>query len=49
LAGCHTPVVHEHLVPSAIAATRWTPTAAVPPQPDQAVLEQIQHSLTVAA
>jgi flavorubredoxin len=49
MAGCHTPVVGEALVPSAIAATRATPGAVVPPQPDQAVLEQIQQSLTVAA
>jgi flavorubredoxin len=49
MAGCHTPVIREELVPSAIAATRATPTAVVPPQPDQAVLEQIQQSLTVAA
>ena len=49
MAGCHTPVVREALVPSAIAATRATPGAVVPPQPDQAVLEQLQQSLTVAA
>ena len=49
MAGCHTPVIHEHLVPSAIAATRSTPGAVVAPQPDQSVLEQILHSLTVAA
>ena len=49
MAGRHTPVVREALVPSAIAATRATPSAVVPPQPDQSVLEQIQQSLTVAA
>jgi hypothetical protein len=49
MAGCHTPVVREALVPSAIAGTRATPTAVVPPQPDQTVLEQIQQSLTIAA
>jgi flavorubredoxin len=49
MAGCHTPVVREALVPSALAATRATPSAIVPPQPDQAVLEQIQQSLSVAA
>jgi flavorubredoxin len=47
MAGCHTPVIHEHLVPSAIAATRATPSAVVPPQPDQSVLEQILESSTV--
>ena len=49
MAGCHTPVIRTALVPSAIAATRATPGAVVPAQPDQAVLEQIQQSLTVAA
>jgi flavorubredoxin len=49
MAGCHTPVIREAFVPSAIAATRATPGAVVPAQPDQAVLEQIQQSLTVAA
>jgi hypothetical protein len=41
--------VRGDLVPSAIAATRATPYADVPPQPDQSVLEQILASLTVAA
>ncbi len=49
MAGCHTPVIREDLVPSAIAATRATPHVTVPPEPGQAVLEQIQQSLTVAA
>jgi hypothetical protein len=49
IAGCHTPVVREALVPSALVATRATPSASVPPQPDQAVLEQLQQSLAVAA
>jgi len=49
IAGCHTPAVHGGRVAKALATTRTTPTAVVPPQPDQAVLEQIQQSLTVAA
>src|SRR5262249_26544331 len=49
MAGCHTPAIHDDRVGGALAATRTTPTAVVPPQPDQAVLEQIQHALTVAA
>jgi flavorubredoxin len=49
LAGCHTPVVGDAFVARALAATRRTPTATVPPQPDQAVLEQIQRTLLTAA
>jgi hypothetical protein len=41
--------IHGERVQRALAATRTTPTAVVPPQPDQAVLEQIQQSLTIAA
>lgn len=49
MAGCHSPAIRGTRVAQALAATRTTPTAVVPPQPDQAVLEQIQHALTVAA
>ena len=49
MAGCHTPAIHGDRVARALATTRTTPTAVVPPEPDQAVLEQIQQSLTVAA
>jgi flavorubredoxin len=49
MAGCHTPAIHGDRVAAALTATRTTPTAVVPPEPDQAVLEQIQQTLTVAA
>jgi flavorubredoxin len=49
MAGCHTPAIHGERVARALATTRTTPTAIVPPEPDQAVLEQIQQTLTVAA
>ena len=49
VAGCHTPAVNGDRVARALATTRTTPTAVVPPEPDQAVLEQIQRSLTIAA
>src|SRR5690606_36027086 len=42
LAGCHTPVITGPYVARAIEAARRSPTAVVPPQPDQAVLELIQ-------
>jgi flavorubredoxin len=46
MAGCHTPVIRgAEQVAAAIAATRLSPTADVPAQPDQAVLEQIQQAL----
>jgi hypothetical protein len=48
LTGCHTPVVGEACVVRARATTRRTPTAIVPPQPDQAVLEEIRRSLLAA-
>lgn len=47
--GCHTPVVSGHLVADAIEVMRRTPTATVPAQPDQAVLEQIQRTLADVA
>jgi flavorubredoxin len=49
LTGCHTPVVGEAFVARALATTRRTPTAIVPAQPDQAVLEEIQRSVFAAA
>jgi flavorubredoxin len=49
IAGCHTPVIGPFHVPSAIATTRRTPTATYTPQPDQSVLEQIQHALAAGA
>ena len=45
LVGCHTPVVDGRYVDQAIAATRRSPSAVVPPEPDQAVLDQIQLAL----
>jgi flavorubredoxin len=45
LAGCHTPTVTGARVAEAIDVTRRIPTMVVPPEPDQAVLEQIQQSL----
>jgi flavorubredoxin len=51
IAACHTPVIDAGHVAHAIATTRRSPVAAFDPEPDQAVLEQIQASLggTVAA
>ncbi len=49
LAGCHTPIIGRNHVDQAIAATRLSPFATVAPQPDQAVLDQIQMSLMAAA
>ena len=49
MAGCHTPAILGDRVERALAITRTAPTAVVPPQPDQSVLEQIQQTLTVAA
>ena len=43
MAGCHTPaILGRDRVDAAIAATRLSPTADIQPQPDQAVLDQIQ-------
>src|SRR3954447_2549093 len=44
--GCHTPVIEGDYVAGAIAATRTAPTADVPAEPDQAVLDQIQRALS---
>ncbi len=49
LAGCHTPVIAGDRVGAAIAAARLLPGRTVPPQPDQAVLEEIQRLLAQAA
>ncbi len=46
IVGCHTPVIDAGHVARAIAATRVSPTATVPPQPDQAVLEEIQRVMS---
>jgi flavorubredoxin len=46
IVGCHTPVIQGDRVAKAIAATRAVTSAVVPPQPDQAVLEEIQRALT---
>ena len=45
LVGCHTGVIAGAHVADAIANTRLSPTAAVPPQPDQSVLDAIQAAL----
>jgi flavorubredoxin len=49
LAGCHTPVITGARVAAALEATRLLPGKTVPPQPDQAVLEQIQAMVLAAA
>jgi flavorubredoxin len=46
IAGCHTPAVTGDRVAAAIAATRRSPTAEILPEPDQAVLDQIQAALS---
>jgi flavorubredoxin len=48
LVGCHTPVIDGAYVSRALAATREAPTAAVPPQPDQSVLDAIRGALEAA-
>lgn len=45
MAGCHTPVIGSTHVAAAIETTRRSPSAEYAPQPDQAVLEQIQRTL----
>jgi flavorubredoxin len=49
IAGCHTPVIGRDHIDRALAATRRSPFATVMPQPEQAVLEQIQRSLLAEA
>jgi flavorubredoxin len=46
MAGCHSPKIAGARVAAAIAATRRSPWAEILPQPDQAVLEQIQRVIT---
>ena len=45
LAGCHTPMIGPGYVADALAATRIAPSATVPPQPDQSVLDVLQATL----
>ena len=45
LVGCHTPVIGGEHVARALQATREAPTAVFEPEPDQAVLEEIQRVL----
>ena len=45
IAGCHTPVIGSAHVAAALASTRRSPGAAFAPEPDQAVLDQIQAAL----
>jgi flavorubredoxin len=45
IAGCHTPAIRGDHVGRVLDMTRWAPRAQVAPQPDQAVLEQIQQTL----
>ena len=46
LVGCHTPVVRgADLVARAIEQTRLAPTATFDPEPDQALLDEIQRVL----
>ena len=49
IAGCHTPVIGAGHVAQAHRATRASRAAVVPPQPDQAVLGQIQRALSPGA
>lgn len=47
IAGCHTPAISGQRVHDAIAAARRSPTAAFPPEPDQAVLDELLGSIGV--
>ena len=49
LAGCHSPAIRRGHIDDALAATRAAPTATVPSQPDQAVLDVIQSVLGAVA
>ena len=49
IAGCHTPAIRGPRIGEALAVTRRSPTATFAPEPDQAVLDQIQHVLADAA
>jgi flavorubredoxin len=46
IVGCHTPVIERTHIDQAMSATRRSPVATVPPQPDQAVLHEIQRALS---
>jgi flavorubredoxin len=45
IVGCHTPVIGRSHIDRAITATRRSPSATVPAEPDQAVLDEIQLAL----
>lgn len=45
IAACHTPMIGRSHLDQALSATRRSTAATVAPQPDQAVLEQIQRTL----
>jgi flavorubredoxin len=49
MAGCHTPAIAGAHVAAAVAATRRSPSADIPAQPDQAVLEEIQKAFAALA
>jgi hypothetical protein len=49
MAGCHTPAIRGRDVDAAIAATRRSPVASFPAEPDQAMLEEIHRSMQLAA
>jgi len=49
IVGCHTPLIGRDHIDRALAATRRSPFATVMPQPEQAMLEQIQRSLLAEA
>jgi len=49
MAGCHTPAIRGRRIAEALAATRRSPIATFAPEPDQAVLDQIQNALAAAA
>jgi flavorubredoxin len=46
IAGCHTPTIEHTHVERAFELMRTFASVAVPPQPDQSVLDQIQRALT---
>ncbi len=45
MTGCHSPMIAGSFVGAALDATREAPTAEVPPQPDQSVLDAIVAAL----
>jgi hypothetical protein len=49
MVGCHTPAIRQGSVAAALASTRRTLSAVVPPQPDQSVLDEIQRALEPSA